>query len=104
MPPPDECQICEHIIAQARHHFNNNVNNEAALQKELLQECHQLPPNEPASATQTCIDMVNNNIDKIFSDIQAGDRDGQTCYDIGACVTVPTFQTHPPRPTRGGRK
>ncbi|VDL64613.1 unnamed protein product [Nippostrongylus brasiliensis] len=101
-PAPSECDICEHLIAQARHHFNNNVNNEQALKKELLMECQHLPPQEGANAEQTCIDMVNNNIDKIFSDIQAGDRDGQTCYDIGACTSIPTFQTRPPhtRPTR----
>ncbi|CAJ0608010.1 unnamed protein product [Cylicocyclus nassatus] len=103
-PAPSECQICEHLIAQARHHFNNNVTNEQALQRELLQECKHLPPNEPASAEQTCINMVNKNIDKIFSDIQAGDRDGQTCFDIGACSYIPTFQTRPPRPTRSNRK
>ncbi|KAK6015003.1 hypothetical protein OSTOST_19581, partial [Ostertagia ostertagi] len=61
-PAPSECQICEHLIAQARHHFNNNVKNEKALQQE---------------------------------DIQAGDRDGQTCFDIGACTSIPTFQTRP---------
>uniref|UniRef100_A0A7I4Y1M9 Saposin type B domain containing protein n=2 Tax=Haemonchus contortus TaxID=6289 RepID=A0A7I4Y1M9_HAECO len=94
-PAPSECQICEHIIAQARHHFNNNVTNEKALQQELLNECKHLPPQEGASAEQTCIDMVNKNIDKIFSDIKAGDRDGQTCFDIGACTSIPTFQTRP---------
>ncbi|XGW12167.1 hypothetical protein V3C99_013110 [Haemonchus contortus] len=94
-PAPSECQICEHIIAQARHHFNNNVTNEKALQQELLNECKHLPPQEGASAEQTCIDMVNKNIDKIFSDIKAGDRDGQTCFDIGACTYIPTFQTRP---------
>ncbi|KAK6047664.1 surfactant protein B [Cooperia oncophora] len=93
-PAPTECQICEHLIAQARHHFNNNVRNEKALQQELLNECKHLPPQE-ASGEQTCIDMVNKNIDKIFSDIQAGDRDGQTCFDIGACTSIPTFQTRP---------
>ncbi|KAK5969123.1 hypothetical protein GCK32_005862 [Trichostrongylus colubriformis] len=27
--------------------------------------------------------------------MQAGDRDGQTCFDIGACTSIPTFQTRP---------
>ncbi|ETN71008.1 hypothetical protein RB195_017106 [Necator americanus] len=105
-PAPSECQICEHLIGQARHHFNNNVTNEKALQQELLKECQHLPPNEGTSAEKTCIDMVNNNIDKIFSDIQAGDRDGQTCFDIGACTSIPTFQTRIPhtRITRANRK
>ncbi|KAK5972845.1 Surfactant protein B [Trichostrongylus colubriformis] len=65
--PPSECQMCEHLIAQARHHFNNNVKNEKALQNELLNECKHLPPFEGPAAEQTCIDMVNKNIDKIFS-------------------------------------
>ncbi|VDO66325.1 unnamed protein product [Heligmosomoides polygyrus] len=94
-PAPSECDICEHLIAQARHHFNNGATTEAALQKELIQECEHLPPQEGASGEQTCKDMVNNNIDKIYSDIKAGDRDGQTCFDIGACTSIPTFQTRP---------
>ncbi|EPB77404.1 surfactant protein B [Ancylostoma ceylanicum] len=105
-PAPSECQICEHLIGQARHHFNNHVTNKKDLEHELLKECEHLPPNEGPSAEQTCINLVNNNIDKIFSDIQAGDRDSQTCFDIGACTSVPTFQTRPPhtRQTRANRK
>lgn len=33
----------------------------------LIQECEHLPPQEGASGEQTCKDMVNNNIDKIYS-------------------------------------
>ncbi|PAV72246.1 hypothetical protein WR25_00063 [Diploscapter pachys] len=90
--PLDGCQTCEWLMAMARWHFNNNVTDENALKTQLIIECQHL--HGGSAEVQQCIQIVNNNIDKIYSDLQAGDRDGQTCYDIGEC-TSPSGETFP---------
>uniref|UniRef100_A0A914CLB9 Saposin B-type domain-containing protein n=1 Tax=Acrobeloides nanus TaxID=290746 RepID=A0A914CLB9_9BILA len=90
-PNEHDCRICEFILAIARHHFHNNITDEAALKTQLLAECGHISN----SADQTtCKAIVNNNIDKIYADLKAGDRDGQTCVDIKYCTPAETGFPH----------
>uniref|UniRef100_A0A914CLV8 Saposin B-type domain-containing protein n=1 Tax=Acrobeloides nanus TaxID=290746 RepID=A0A914CLV8_9BILA len=82
-PNEHECRICEFILAIAKHHFHNNITDEAALKAQLLAECGHISNSDDQT---TCKKIVNNNIDKIFADLKAGDRDGQTCVDIHYCT------------------
>uniref|UniRef100_A0A914CMU5 Saposin B-type domain-containing protein n=1 Tax=Acrobeloides nanus TaxID=290746 RepID=A0A914CMU5_9BILA len=86
-PDLHDCRICEFILALAKHHFHNNITDEAALKAQLLAECAHISN----SADQTtCKNIVNNNIDKIYADLQAGDNAGQTCVDINYCTPAET--------------
>ncbi|CAJ0586788.1 unnamed protein product, partial [Mesorhabditis spiculigera] len=81
----DPCHDCDFIIRQAEHHFHNNITDKTALKQELLVECQWLGRREGQQAAAHCTDVVNKQIDKIFADLQAGDRIWQTCEDIGEC-------------------
>jgi len=82
-PSEHDCRICEFIIAIARHHFNNSFTDEGALKAQLLTECGHISNTQDQT---TCKTIVNGNIDKIYADLQAGDRSGQTCVDIAYCT------------------
>uniref|UniRef100_A0A914CMU0 Saposin B-type domain-containing protein n=1 Tax=Acrobeloides nanus TaxID=290746 RepID=A0A914CMU0_9BILA len=90
-PNEHDCRICEFIIAIARHHFHNNITDEAALKAQLLAECGHI---SNSTDQATCKTIVNNNIDKIYADLKAGDRSGQTCVDINYCTPAETGFPH----------
>jgi uncharacterized protein (DUF2141 family) len=87
-PPPDPCRTCEIIVNIARHHFNNTVNDEAALQAQLLMECARLAQFEGQAASDHCTQVVNANIDMIYNDMHTNKTSRQTCQDIKECPMI----------------
>jgi hypothetical protein len=65
----------------ALYHFDNNVNDQDALQQEMLRDCSQ-----QIQDVQHCMDMVNNNIARIFRNLRSGMGPAGTCADIGECL------------------
>jgi hypothetical protein len=84
--PQDPCRTCEIIINIARHHFNNTVNDKAALQAQLLVECQYLSQVEGQAAADHCTSVVNAKIDMIYDDMHTMKTARQTCVDIGECT------------------
>jgi len=84
-PPPDQCRTCEIIVNIARHHFNNTVNDKAALKAQLLMECIRLAQFEGQAASDHCTMVVNAKIDMIYDDMHTMKSARQTCMDIGEC-------------------
>uniref|UniRef100_A0AC34R5I8 Saposin B-type domain-containing protein n=1 Tax=Panagrolaimus sp. JU765 TaxID=591449 RepID=A0AC34R5I8_9BILA len=85
-PAPDECHTCEYIIGRAEHHYHNrNVTNENRLLRELEHECIKLAHIEGDQASIKCLDIVRQNIDVIFRDVQNHRRPRDVCIDIGEC-------------------
>jgi hypothetical protein len=74
----------------ALHHFNNNINNQAALQTQLLQECQQLANTEGQASADHCTQIVNANIAQIFQDLSNHVPPRQTCMDIHECMAFTT--------------
>jgi hypothetical protein len=70
----------------ARHHFNNTVNDKAALLAQLQQECIRLGQFEGADASAHCTMIVNSKIDQIYDDMHTMKSARQTCTDIGECT------------------
>jgi hypothetical protein len=89
--PHDPCRTCDIVLNIARHHFHNNITDKAALQAQLLLECQHLAQFEGQEASAHCTQIVNNNMDKIYSDLSTGVSARQTCIDIREC---------PPRPSQ----
>uniref|UniRef100_A0A914W433 Saposin B-type domain-containing protein n=1 Tax=Plectus sambesii TaxID=2011161 RepID=A0A914W433_9BILA len=83
--PQDQCRTCEIIINIAQYHFHNNINDQNALQQQLLIECQHLAQTEGPTASKNCINIVNANIAKIFADMKSGQSPRQTCVDIREC-------------------
>jgi len=98
--PSNDCRNCEVLLNIALHHFNNNITDKAALQRQLLLECNQLAPQEGQDGRAHCIAMVNDTMkmDKIFQDLQHGMRPFETCIDLMECPMFST--THRPNGER----
>ena len=69
----------------ALHHFTNGVNDKDALRGQLILECQRLGTFEGQAATDHCIHIVNDNINKIYDDLHAGVNPLTTCIDIREC-------------------
>jgi len=78
----DYCRDCEIIMNLALYHFNNQVTDQNALLAELQRDCSQ-----QVQDVDHCLNMVQNNIQQIFRDLQNGVSPRNTCYDIGECDT-----------------
>ncbi|CAJ0586782.1 unnamed protein product, partial [Mesorhabditis spiculigera] len=98
-PTPGPCQICDYLIAQAVHHFHNNINDKGALLTQLTQECNELGRYEGQDAVTQCKAMVAAQIDTIYADLTAGKDPWQTCFDLHECFG--TEPTHGTRPSQG---
>jgi len=85
------CRTCEIVMNFALHHFHDNITDQMALQTELFNECRRIANIEGQAQAQHCHDIVQNNIDKIFADLQntSGSSDiataHRTCVDINEC-------------------
>jgi hypothetical protein len=93
--PHNPCRTCEIIMNIAVHHFNNGINDKPALLAQLLTECTRLGQNEGPEAAAHCTDLVNNNIDTIYTDLSTGKHPRQTCVDIHECNGMMTTMSPP---------
>ncbi|KAE9554465.1 hypothetical protein FO519_002339 [Halicephalobus sp. NKZ332] len=85
-PAPDACRTCEFLIGRAEHHMHGrNVTDKDRLERELEHECIQLAHVEGDQAAIQCLDLVRQDIDIIFNDVQAHKHPRQICQDIGEC-------------------
>jgi hypothetical protein len=86
LPNFDPCQTCDFIVARAEHHFKPNET-ATQLQARLDFECQQLGHFQGQNASDHCKKIIDNNIQTIYSDIKAGKRPHQICFDIGECAS-----------------
>jgi len=78
----DYCRDCEIIMNLALYHFNNQITDQNALLSELQRDCSQ-----QVQDVDHCLNMVQNNIQRIYRDLQNGMSPRNTCYDLGECDT-----------------
>lgn len=81
----DHCRTCETIMGLAEYHFNNHVDDQAALQTQLQRECIFLGLLQGQEEGTYCRNYVDMNIIKIFDDLSHGISVYQTCVDTGEC-------------------
>ena len=93
----DPCQICRFIIGRAEHHFKPNETSDQ-LKHHLERECKQIAQLQGQQAAAHCKTIVDNNIQTIYTDIQAGKRPHQICVDIGECGGPGGSSMPPPPP------
>jgi hypothetical protein len=78
------CQDCQVILEKAGTYFQGGIS-QADLLTKLLADCGTFPTSNDQS---TCKDIVNKNIDFIYSDFQKGKNSGQVCDDLKICVAA----------------
>uniref|UniRef100_A0A914Y856 Saposin B-type domain-containing protein n=1 Tax=Panagrolaimus superbus TaxID=310955 RepID=A0A914Y856_9BILA len=85
-PNFDPCQTCNFIVGRAEHHFKPNET-ATQLQSRLDFECQQLGHFQGQNASDHCKKIIDSHIQTIYSDIKAGKRPHQICFDIGECAS-----------------
>merc|ERR1711939_121618 len=90
----DPCRTCQILILIARRSFNNTVNDQAALQAQLLMECDNLAQHGfSADEVAGCKAQVNAKIGDIYNELhdhpEESSRD--VCVHIGECNATRTI-------------
>ncbi|CAJ0951497.1 unnamed protein product, partial [Mesorhabditis belari] len=84
-PTYSPCQICYYIVSQAEHHLHRGRVEKGELQIALLEECESLRRYQGYQAVQTCVQMVDDNINTILNDVNANKNVTTICQDISQC-------------------
>ncbi|CAJ0951452.1 unnamed protein product, partial [Mesorhabditis belari] len=84
-PTSTPCQICSYVVSQAEHHLRRGRVDEGELQIILLEECETLERYYGRSAVQSCVQMIDDNIGTILTDVNANKPVSQICQDIKQC-------------------
>ncbi|CAJ0559173.1 unnamed protein product, partial [Mesorhabditis spiculigera] len=84
-PTPGPCQICEYVVGQAEHHLHGRPVDKGELQIFLLADCESLRRFEGQVATDACIQLIDNNMDLIYTDVYNGKHVRDICNDLKQC-------------------
>ncbi|CAJ0935674.1 unnamed protein product, partial [Mesorhabditis belari] len=80
----DSCLMCEFVVMQAESHYHRK-DSKKDVQKELLDDCKSLKRFYGDASVEYCKGWVYENIDVLYSDIQAGKPADQICQELGQC-------------------
>jgi hypothetical protein len=106
---PEPCRLCEIVVNIARHHFHNNITDEAALMTQLqacvvcfvsnrqvvsLQaECTNLGNTQGQAWADACTALITAKGHMIYVALANNEHGRQTCTDIGECMMMTTMFT-----------
>uniref|UniRef100_A0AC35U0U8 Saposin B-type domain-containing protein n=1 Tax=Rhabditophanes sp. KR3021 TaxID=114890 RepID=A0AC35U0U8_9BILA len=82
---PTACAICQQVIVKAESNFKNGEP-ESTLLTDLTRQCYAIAQPYGTQAITTCLQIVNTEIDKIYSHFQAGMSPCTICTAAQSCV------------------